>query len=418
METFILRPGLRVAVIGGSGHGKTELIAALTRRVGSQPFGQRTVAAPPPEHNRPSYHHPSPPIQHATRLMESPNREYTAVDLVGQRRYLRHAGVLISCVDACLLVVSAAEGVMPITRAHCILARQLTAGSVVAFINRCDQVTDLDQLDLAEMEAREALIDAGFDGDAVTIVRGSARPPVEQTAMWAPALDDLIDALDRGLSDVRCATDQPLVATVMHRWIRPAQPSPVAEVSVRQGVIREAGRLFLVDRYGVTRRVKAVSLRAFDRPAKVIEAGAIGTVALSIHPGSAWAPRRFPRMGDTLLDVEPALVRRVSARVSMISAKRGGRRTAAPHRHEAQLWLLGRDVRCRMLLGEATEALEPGAQRDVTLEFPTPCAVTVGSTGARRDGSDGDVARDPTGANLRSGCFATGQVLSIVAYAE
>ncbi len=418
METFVLRPGLRIAVIGASGHGKTELIAALTRRIATRPFGQRTVAAPGPEREVPSFHHRSPPIQHATRFVESPNREYAAVDLVGERRYLRHAGVLTSCVDACLLVVSASEGVMPLTRAHCVLARQHTAGSVVVFVNRCDEVTDLDQLDLAEMEAREALIDAGFDGDSVTIVRGSARPPEGQAAVWASALDDLIDALDRGLSDVQSASDEPLVATVMHRWNRPAQPSPIAEVSVRRGVIREGARLFIVDRYAVTRRVKAISLRIFDRPVKVIEAGSIGTAALTVHPGSAWAPRRFPRMGDALFDAEPKLARKVSARVTMVSAARGGRRTAAPHRHEAQLWLLGRDVRCRMLFAEASDALEPGAQRDVTLEFPTPVAVNVGATFAMRDGSDGDSVRGPSGGNLRSGCFATGQVLSVLENAE
>lgn len=418
METFILRPGLRVAVIGASGHGKTELIATLTRHIGTKPFGQRTVRAPGPEREVPSFHHRSPSIRHATYRVESPNREYTAVDVVGRRRYLRHAGVLTSCVDACLLVVSASEGVMPLTRAHCILARQHTAGSVVVFINRCDEVTDLDQLDLAEMEAREALIDAGFDGDAVTIVRGSARPPAAQEAMWTHALDDLIDALDRGLSDVQSAAEQPLVATVMHRWNRPSRPSSVVEVSVRQGVLREGARFFLVDRYGVTRRMKANSLRVLDSPAKAIEAGTIGTVSLTMHPGSASTTQRFPRMGDTLLEVEPVLVRRVTARVSLISAKRGGRRTAAPHGHEAQLWLLGRDLRCRMLLGDASDAIEPGAQREVTLEFPTPAAVAVGATFAMRDGSDGDSVRDPSGGNLRSGCFATGQVLSIVAYAD
>lgn len=416
METFVLRPGLRVGVLGHTQSGKSALITALTRHASAHPYGSRTrIAQPLWNEVTLQTIRRSPKLRHDARLIESRAREYTAVDVPGHRRYLRHVGMLTACVDACVLVVSAIEGVMSQTRAHCILARQHTTGPIVAFINRCDEVTDLDQLDLAEMETREALIDAGFDGDSVTIVRGAAAPPEAQRATWAPSLDDVLDTFDRSFSDVRRVTDAPFIATVMHRWGRVERAGPVVEVSVRQGRLRASSRVKVLDRYGVVRKGTAVSLRHHDTSVNALEAGMIGTALLTFDAGQQPGTLRFPRLGDTVFDHAPTLSQRVKARVSLIATARGGRAFYAPHGHEVQVWLAGREVRCRILLPQGDGRIDPGETRDdVTLEFGAQTFVTPGTTFAMRDGSDGDFRHDLAGAALRSGCVATGQVLELV----
>ena len=415
METFVLRPGLRVGVLGHSQAGKSALITALTRHVSTRSYGARTRPAPPisNEATRSTLRRSSK-LRHDARLVESGAREYTVVDVPGRRRYLRHVGMLTACVDACVLVVSAIEGVMPQTRAHCILAKQHTPGAIVAFINRCDEVTDLDQLDFAEMETREALLDAGFDGDAVTIVRGAAAPPEAQLATWSPALDDVLDAFDRGFSDVQRRVEAPLVATVMHRWNRVDRSGPVVEMSLQQGRLREGARVAVLDRYGVVRKATAASLRHNEGLVKALDAGMIGTALLVFEQGQPWTSQRFPRLGDTLFERAPALTRSVTARVSLIATARGGRAHPAPHGHEVQVWLAGREVRCRLLLPGGAGRIQPGETCDgVTLELGALTYVTPGTTFAMRDGSDGESRRDLAGAALRGGCVATGQVLAV-----
>jgi elongation factor Tu len=413
MSTFILRPGLRVAVIGHTAHGKTALVAALARHAASRPFGGRTKPLDRPTEE--SGHHRAPPLRHGTHFIESRAREYTTVDVVGRPQYLRHAGVMTSCVDACVLVVSAVEGSMRQTRAHAMLARQHTSGPAVVFINRCDEVTDLDQLDLAEMEAREALIDAGFDGDAVTVVRGAAAPPHAQEALWTQTLDDVLDALDRDLIDAPRALDAPLFATVMHRWNRVTTPAGrVIEVSVRRGALRVGTDVFVLDRYGVADLSRVRSIHAFGAPTQRLEAGSIGTAMLVLGATRAFGRRRFPRMGDTLFEQPPTLTNRVVARVTLVATSRGGRRTPATNGHEAQVWLSGRELRCRMVLPAGVARIAPGETRDdVTLELARPTFVEVGATFAMRDGSDGDRVTSAAGAPIRTGCFATGTVRSI-----
>ncbi len=409
------RPGLRVALLGHARHGKSALASALTARAASRSYATRTrpIAFVETQGWAAGSRGNGRIATHETFLVESPMREYAGVDVTSHRRLVRHAGVVASSVDACVLVVSAVDGAMAQTREHALLARHLTPGAVVAFINRCDEVTDLAMLDLAEMEAREALYHAGFDGDGAVVVRGAAGAPPEARAAWAGALDDLLDALDHALADAPRDLSAPLCATVLHRWSRPSREGPVVELSVRQGELHFEGRVAVMDRAGVVRDARARMLRAFDQPVLVIPAGAMGTALLTFDAGQWSRGRRFPRMGDLVF--KPGglpLTGRLAVRLQMLGEAQGGRRTPARAGHEASVWLAGRPVRCRVVLPAAAPTIEPGdARDDVTLELATPTYVPPGATFVLRDGTDGRPRR-AQGPAVWGGCFATGRVLA------
>lgn len=374
------RPGLRVAVLGHAGHGKSALATALTERVAS-----RSGVAPYAYVERLRPDRPWPwNGAHGTFALDGVERLYSGVDVVAARRLVGHAASVVASVDACVLVVSAVEGVMTQTHEHARLARHLTGGGVVVFLNHCDQVTDPEQLDLAEMETRQALYDAGFEGDAVTVVRGAARPPETERAAWEPALDATLAALDHSLRDAVHDDQLPLWATVLRRWGKPSHFGPVVEVSVRQGTLPTNARVRVSGRAGYAHGALVRELRRFDRVVPRLEAGQIGTAALSLDPPEVgW---RFPRTGDALHDPEVALAPSpLRVRLRLIDAAHGGRRTPIVDGHRAVAWLWGRRLVCTVRL---PSPMAPGEERSDALLVPVePTLASAGATFVLRDGS-------------------------------
>jgi elongation factor Tu len=416
------RPGLRVAVLGHGQHGKSALVAALRARA-----AERFVSAGPAFElldGEPAAA-PSSPVIDAFRI-DTAERVYAGLDLRARPRLTRHAGVVAASVDACLLVVSAVDGVMPQTREHAVLARHLTPGGVVVFLNRCDEVTDLEQLDLAEVETRQALVDAGLDGDAVTVVRGASpegarakgrrtRAASELRAPWEPALDALLSALDRGLLDVPRDDAAPLRATVLHRWQRRNDAAVVeaviVEVSVREGSIERGAMVRVCGRRGDERVARVRSARVHDVDAARVGAGEIGTVMLTFDAPMRRADR-YPRLGDVLVapgDVQPSGPLRV--RLRLLDASVGGRRAPMRSGHLASAWLLGRLVGCRVVLPPEALSMAPGESRDdATLALSCATAAPAGTRFVLRAGSNEVRGRGQRG-GAWGGLFAVGEVL-------
>lgn len=404
------RPGLRVAVLGHARHGKSALVEALAEHARAR------LGFPAPQVVQRSGEGAAPNPRRGRALddfrLDTAERIYSGLDVAAHRRLVRHAGVAASAVDACLLVVSAVDGVMAQTREHAVLARHLSPGAVAVFINRCDEVADVEQLDLAEMETRQALFDAGFDGDAAVVVRGAARPPAERRDDWEPALDALLHGLDQGLADVARDEAAPLWATVLHRWRRPGGAGPVVEVSVRQGSFGAGDRVQVSGRNGVQRGARVLQTRAFGLPAPSLSAGQIGTVQLQFD-GVLRATARFPRMGDVLLHpgVEQA-VNPLRVRLRLLDAAHGGRRTPVRSGHGAGVWLWGRFLTCRVRLPQGVGSMAPGAERDdVLLDLSAPTSAPAGTSFVLRGGSDEPFPRGQRGGRW-GGCFATGEVLA------
>src|SRR6201992_1771081 len=188
------KPHVNVGTIGHVDHGKTTLTAALTK-VGAERFGGEFKAydqidAAPEEKAR------GITISTAHVEYESPNRHYAHVDCPGHADYVKNMITGAEQVDGAILVVSAADGPMPQTREHILLARQVGVPYVVVALNKTDSVDDEELLDLVELEVRELLNEYDFPGDDTPIVRVSALKALEGDAEWAGKITELMDAVD------------------------------------------------------------------------------------------------------------------------------------------------------------------------------------------------------------------------------
>lgn len=396
MAESAARPTTRVVVMGHAGHGKSALIDALVGRSTRAVDGRRALAL-----------FETPTASHRTAPFDGPRVDHVGVDLRGGRRWVRHAGVFASGADGCVLVVSAVDGVMAQTREHALLARAFTPGGVVGFVSHCDRATDSEQVDIAEMELREALYAAGYDGDSATVVRG-ALPSGGVSEPWSSALDALLDAVDRDIAPTEGEPDAPLVATVMHRWRRAARDAVVVEVSLREGRVAQGETVTLLGRDGVSRPARVVGVRVQDVVAQRAEAGEVATLALSFTaPMPAW---RYPRLGDLLVAAPaPPLSAAFAVNLRMLSAAQGGRRTPVFTGYKASAWIDGRVVNVALRLPDGLPRLRDGEAGDVTLEVDPPTCAKPGAVFALRDGS-----HDPSdAAALSAGVVGVGTVKGV-----
>src|SRR5512134_2650641 len=207
------KPHVNVGTIGHVDHGKTTLTAAITQRQAKKgladfvPFDQIDKA--PEERER--------GITIATAHVEyqSDKRHYAHVDCPGHADYVKNMITGAAQMDGAILVVSAADGPMPQTREHVLLARQVNVPHIVVFLNKVD-VADKDLVDLVEMEVRELLSKYEFPGDKVSVIRGSATKALEgdQGELGEPAIEKLMAALDKDIPEPKRETDKPFLLAV------------------------------------------------------------------------------------------------------------------------------------------------------------------------------------------------------------
>src|SRR5881396_455648 len=145
---------------------------------------------------------------------ESPKRHYAHVDCPGHADYIKNMITGAAQMDGAILVVSALDSVMPQTREHVLLARQVGLNHIVVFLNKCDAVDDPEMLDLVEMEVRELLNKYKFDGDNAPIIRGAALPALQGDAKWEESIGELLNALDTKIPDPIRDTEKPFLMAI------------------------------------------------------------------------------------------------------------------------------------------------------------------------------------------------------------
>jgi len=219
-ENFVRnKPHVNVGTIGHVDHGKTTLTAAITAVQAARGFGKavpydQVAKASESEGRR----DPTKIVTIATSHVEyeTVNRHYAHVDCPGHADYVKNMITGAAQMDGAILVVSAADGPMPQTREHILLARQVGVPSIVVFLNKCDLVDDKELLDLIEMEVRELLTKYGFDGNTVPIVRGAAFPALQEpgNAEKNQCISDLMEAIDKHVPEPVRETDKPFLMSV------------------------------------------------------------------------------------------------------------------------------------------------------------------------------------------------------------
>ena len=206
------KPHCNIGTIGHVDHGKTTLTAAITQTQSN--LGMAELRSFDTIDNAPEERERGITIQTAHVEYETENRHYAHVDCPGHADYIKNMITGAAQMDGAILVVSAADGPMPQTREHVLLARQVNVPSIVVFMNKVDQVDDPELLELVEMELRELLSEYEFDGDNIPIIKGSALKALEGDADAVKAISELMDAVDNHIPQPERAVDKPFLMPV------------------------------------------------------------------------------------------------------------------------------------------------------------------------------------------------------------
>src|SRR5262245_27785246 len=208
------KPHVNVGTIGHIDHGKTTLTAAIVKVQAKNKMAKVISYADIAKGGTVRDETKTVTIAAAHVEYESPKRHYAHVDCPGHADYIKNMITGAAQMDGAILVVSALDSVMPQTREHVLLARQVGLNHIVVFLNKCDQVDDAEMLDLVEMEVRELLNKYKFKGDDAKVVRGAALPALQGDAKWDGKIGELLTALDAQIPDPVRDVDKPFLMAV------------------------------------------------------------------------------------------------------------------------------------------------------------------------------------------------------------
>ena len=370
------KPHVNIGTIGHVDHGKTTLTAAITKVLhdeGKADFvDYANIDKAPEERER------GITINTAHVEYETDKRHYAHVDCPGHADYVKNMITGAAQMDGAILVVSAADGPMPQTREHILLARQVGVPRIVVFMNKCDQVDDPELLDLVEMEIRELLGEYGFDPEC-PIIRGSALKALEGDPASVQAIKDLMAAVDDYIPTPDRDTDKPFLMSI----------EDVFTISGRGTVVTgrvERGRLNLNDEVEIvglkdTRKTVVTGIEMFRKSLDYAEAGDNAGVLLR------GISREDVERGQVL--AKPGSVhphKKFKAQVYVLSKEEGGRHTPFFTNYRPQFYFRTTDVTGVITLPEGTEMVMPGDNVTMTVELIAPIAVENGTKFSIREG--------------------------------
>src|SRR5689334_11618077 len=371
------KPHVNVGTIGHVDHGKTTLTAALTK-VGAERFGGEFKAydqidAAPEEKAR------GITISTAHVEYESPKRHYAHVDCPGHADYIKNMITGAAQMDGAILVVSALDSVMPQTREHVLLARQVGLTHLVVFLNKCDAVDDAEMLDLVEMEVRELLSKYKFDGDNAPVVRGASLPALQGDPKWEATIGGLLDALDAYIPEPVRDIDKPFLMAVEDVFSIKGRGT-VATGRIERGVIKVGEEVeilgFKETKKSVVTGVEMVRklldqdqagdnvgclLRGVDK--EEIERGQV-----LAKPGSITCHTKF--LGE----------------VYVLKKEEGGRHTPFFTNYRPQFYIRATDVTGTVNLPEGVKMVMPGDNITMNIELIAPVALEEQMRFAIREG--------------------------------
>jgi elongation factor Tu len=381
------KPHLNVGTIGHIDHGKTTLTAALSARSAAR-FPGSITARSYAEIAKTGTRRDETKIITVTAdhvEYESPTRHYAHVDCPGHADYVKNMITGAAQMDGAILVVSAADGPMPQTREHVLLARQVGVPRVVVFLNKVDLVDDPDLIDLVELEVRDTLTKYGFDGDHCPVVRGSARPAlVDPSSEGACAgVDALVDALDGYLELPARRLDQPLLMPIESVHAIKGQGTVVTG-RVERGVVRRGDTVEVVGlRRGdePVRRTGVRDIEVFHKVAEAAEAG--DNAGLLLRGVDAAEVER----GQVV--AAPATVRPHAAfdgELYVLRKEEGGRHTPIFGGYRPQFFFRTSDVSGEIRFAAGVDVILPGDNVPVRVSLDLPVAMEPGLRFAVREG--------------------------------
>lgn len=366
---------VNVGTIGHVDHGKTTLTAALSMNF--SPEGEKK--AYDQIDNAPEEKARGITINTTHVEYESANRHYAHVDCPGHADYVKNMITGAAQMDAAILVVSAADGPMPQTREHILLARQVNVPYIVVFMNKIDMVKDPELVDLVEMEIRELLTKYGFPGDKTPIIKGSALKAVEGDAGNIAKLKELLDTLDTYVPQPQRETDKPFLMSVEDVFSIKGRGT-VATGRIETGKVNVNDEVEIV---GITDTKKSV-VTGVEMFHKLLDSGMAGDNVGILLRG---IERTDIERGQVL--AKPGSIKPhtdFEAEVYILTKDEGGRHTPFFKGYKPQFYMRTTDVTGSVELPAGVEMVMPGDNVKFTVVLGVPVALDVGTRFAIREG--------------------------------
>ena len=372
------KPHVNVGTIGHIDHGKTTLTAAITKVLGEKYGGQaksfEEIDNAPEEKQR--------GITIATSHVEyeTDKRHYAHVDCPGHADYVKNMITGAAQMDGAILVVSAADGPMPQTREHILLARQVNVPYVVVFMNKVDMVDDDELLELVEVEVRDLLSEYDFPGDDVPVIQGSALKALEGDAEQIEKIVELADALDSYIPQPERPLDRPFLMPVEDVFSITGRGT-VATGRIEQGVVHTGDTVQIV---GIHDDIKSTVVTGVEMFRKILDEGQAGDNVGCLLRGVG---REEIERGQVLC--QPGSItphKKFKAQVYCLKKEEGGRHTPFFNGYRPQFYFRTTDVTGVANLPEGTEMVMPGDNVEMTVEMIQPIAMDEGLRFAIREG--------------------------------
>jgi elongation factor Tu len=381
------KPHVNVGTIGHVDHGKTTLTATITATLAA--MGQATSRKFDEIDSAPEEKARGITIATAHVEYETDNRHYAHVDCPGHADYVKNMITGAAQMDGAILVVAATDSVMPQTREHILLARQVGVPKIVVFLNKCDMVDDPELIEMVEMEIREILDQYEFDGDNTPIIKGSALKALEHMIAnpkaargdheWVDKIWELMDAVDEAIPTPERPLDQPFLMPIEDVFSITGRGTVVTG-RVERGIVKVGDEIEIVG-FVDTRKSIVTGIEMFK---KQLDQGQAGDNAGCLLRG---IDKTAIERGQVL--AKPGTIKphtKFSANIYVLTKEEGGRHTPFFGNYRPQFYVRTTDVTGTIHLPEGTEMIMPGENVTLTIELISPVAIEAGMRFAIREG--------------------------------
>ncbi|NLX76207.1 MAG: elongation factor Tu [Clostridiaceae bacterium] len=378
------KPHVNIGTIGHVDHGKTTLTAAITKTLALE-LGDVEVKSYDQIDSAPEEKERGITINTSHVEYQTKNRHYAHVDCPGHADYVKNMITGAAQMDGAILVVSAADGPMPQTREHILLAHQVGVNYIVVFLNKCDQVDDEELIELVEMELRDLLSEYGFPGDEIPIIRGSALEALECASndvsdpKYKPILD-LMEAVDNYIPTPERQIDLPFLMSVEDVFTITGRGT-VATGRVERGTLKVGEEVEIVGLTTEKRKTTVTGVEMFRKTLDQAFAGDnIGALLRGVQRTEIERGQVLAKPGSITPYTD------FTAEVYVLTKEEGGRHTPFFNGYRPQFFFRTTDVTGTISLPEGVEMVMPGDNITMTINLISPIAMERGQTFSIREG--------------------------------
>jgi len=379
-EKFVRsKPHVNVGTIGHIDHGKTTLTAAIVKVQSKKNLAKEIKYADIAKGGTVRDETKTVTIAAAHVEYESSKRHYAHVDCPGHADYIKNMITGAAQMDGAILVVSALDSVMPQTREHVLLARQVGLNQIVVFLNKCDQVDDPEMLDLVDMEVRELLNKYQFNGDKAPIIRGAALPALQGDAKWEESIGKLLDSLDSYIPEPVRDIDKPFLMAIEDIFSIKGRGT-VATGRIERGIIKVNEEVEIVG-FTDTKKTVVTGVEMFRKLLDQGQAGDnVGCLLRGIEKDQIERGQVLAKGGT----ITPH--KKFTGEVYVLKKEEGGRHTPFFTNYRPQFYMRTTDVTGSVELPEGVKMVMPGDNIQMTVALHTPVALEEQMRFAIREG--------------------------------